>query len=126
MFVGELQISNRKIFLAGIFFLSIVDVDAWESSYTRIYNSSFDNGVASLIALTGVAIIMSSRVKAISAAANAVVAAFVSYAGATSTTSAPINGNPSRPERIVSSSRVDHPPASGVPVATNSVSHEQV
>lgn len=36
---------------------------------------------------------------------------------ATSTTSAPIRFSPSRPLRIVRSSRVDHPPVSGVPVA---------
>lgn len=43
--------------------------------------------------------------------------AFVSYAGATSTISAPIKLRPSRPRMIVRSSRVDQPPVSGVPVA---------
>lgn len=43
--------------------------------------------------------------------------ALVSYAGATSTMSAPIKFNPSRPRMIVRSSRVDQPPVSGVPVA---------
>lgn len=43
--------------------------------------------------------------------------AFVSYAGATSTISAETIWRPSRPRRIVRSSRVDQPPVSGVPVA---------
>ena len=43
--------------------------------------------------------------------------ALVSYAGATSTISAETMCKPSRPRRIVRSSRVDQPPVSGVPVA---------
>jgi hypothetical protein len=43
--------------------------------------------------------------------------ALVSYAGATSTISAPMKLTPSRPRRMVRSSRVDQPPVSGVPVA---------
>jgi hypothetical protein len=43
--------------------------------------------------------------------------AFVSYAGATSTRSAETIFKPSRPLKIVRSSRVDQPPVSGVPVA---------
>lgn len=52
-----------------------------------------------------------------SAAAMVVCSALVSYAGATSTMSAAIMLMPSRPRRIVRSSRVDQPPVSGVPVA---------
>lgn len=43
--------------------------------------------------------------------------ALVSYAGATSTISAPTKLSPSRPRTIVRSSRVVQPPVSGVPVA---------
>lgn len=43
--------------------------------------------------------------------------AFVSYAGATSTISAETMWSPSRPLKMVRSSRVDQPPVSGVPVA---------
>ena len=43
--------------------------------------------------------------------------AFVSYAGATSTRSAPTRCRPSSPRTISRSSRVDQPPVSGVPVA---------
>ena len=43
--------------------------------------------------------------------------AFVSYAGATSTMSAETIWRPSKPLRMVRSSRVDQPPVSGVPVA---------
>lgn len=53
----------------------------------------------------------------ISAAAIVVCSALVSYAGATSTISAATKLIPSRPRRIVRSSRVDQPPVSGVPVA---------
>lgn len=80
-----------------------------------------------------------------SAAAMVVCSALVSYAGwrenrcvsiwsslacsvevltATSTTSAPTKFSPSRPLRIVRSSRVDHPPVSGVPVA-GATTHSQ-
>ena len=52
-----------------------------------------------------------------SAAAIVVCSAFVSYAGATSTISAATKLIPSRPRRMVRSSRVDQPPVSGVPVA---------
>lgn len=52
-----------------------------------------------------------------SAAAMVVCSALVSYAGATSTISQAMMLIPSRPRRIVRSSRVDHPPVSGVPVA---------
>lgn len=52
-----------------------------------------------------------------SAAAMVVCSAFVSYAGATSTMSAAMRLMPSRPRRMVRSSRVDQPPVSGVPVA---------
>lgn len=55
--------------------------------------------------------------KSVSAAAIVVCSAFVSYAGATSTISAATKLTPSRPRMIVRSSRVDHPPVSGVPVA---------
>jgi len=47
--------------------------------------------------------------------------ALVSYAGATSTMSAPTKFRPSRPRMMVRSSRVDQPPVSGVPVAGASV-----
>lgn len=43
--------------------------------------------------------------------------ALVSYAGATSTISAAMRLIPSRPRMMVRSSRVVHPPVSGVPVA---------
>lgn len=49
--------------------------------------------------------------------------AFVSYAGDTSTISAPIRFRPSRPRTIVRSSRVAQPPVSGVPVPGASKSH---
>jgi hypothetical protein len=52
-----------------------------------------------------------------SAAASVVVSPRVSYAGATSTTSAPTTWRPLRPSRTARSSRVDQPPGSGVPVA---------
>lgn len=52
--------------------------------------------------------------------------ALVSYAGATSTMSAPIKFNPSRPRIIVRSSRVDQPPVSGVPVAGATVNRDYV
>lgn len=52
-----------------------------------------------------------------SAAAIVVSSALVSYAGATSTRSAPIRLIPSSPRMMVRSSRVDQPPVSGVPVA---------
>lgn len=52
-----------------------------------------------------------------SAAAMVVCSALVSYAGATSTISAAMMLMPSRPRRMVRSSRVDQPPVSGVPVA---------
>lgn len=52
-----------------------------------------------------------------SAAAMVVCSALVSYAGATSTMSAAMRLMPSRPRRMVRSSRVDQPPVSGVPVA---------
>jgi hypothetical protein len=52
-----------------------------------------------------------------SAAAMVVCSALVSYAGATSTMSAPIRLIPSKPRMMVRSSRVDQPPVSGVPVA---------
>src|SRR5712671_2427045 len=55
--------------------------------------------------------------KLTSAAAMVVSSAFVSYAGATSTISADTMYRPSNPRKIVRSSRVDHPPVSGVPVA---------
>ena len=57
------------------------------------------------------------RDKKLTAAAIVVSSAFVSYAGATSTMSAPTSCRPSRPLIIARSSRVDHPPVSGVPVA---------
>ena len=53
----------------------------------------------------------------VSAAAMVVSSALVSYAGATSTMSAATKFIPSRPRRMVRSSRVDQPPVSGVPVA---------
>lgn len=52
-----------------------------------------------------------------SAAATEVVSAIVSYGGDTSTTSAPTRVTPSRPLMNLFSSRVVHPPDSGVPVA---------
>jgi hypothetical protein len=52
-----------------------------------------------------------------SAAATDVVSAIESYGGLTSTTSAPTRLTPSRPLMKRFSSRVVHPPDSGVPVA---------
>ena len=52
-----------------------------------------------------------------------VCSALVSYAGATSTISAPMKLTPSNPRRMVRNSRVDQPPVSGVPVAGATVLH---
>lgn len=81
------------------------------------YNSSGSGGLPDC---TGWTTIRSTREWTISAAANAVISPWLSNGGATSTTSAPTTLSPSRPARMERSSLVDHPPLSGVPVATYS------
>src|SRR6266851_6477617 len=82
--------------------------------------------------ITGTAIVARRVLKLIkqrltSAAAMVVSSAFVSYAGATSTISAETICSPSKPRKIVRSSRVDQPPVSGVPVAgANAGSSESI
>lgn len=99
--------------------------------YTRLIHSTYESSIptrqpsqipsspsCAIMALNGplltIRLITSNSA---SAAAIVVSSALVSYAGATSTMSAATKLMPSRPRRMVRSSRVDQPPVSGVPVA---------